>query len=43
MNIPALMLIMITIQSTRNVLRSCFVPVALRDRRVTVNRISDTK
>jgi Holliday junction resolvase-like predicted endonuclease len=28
---------MITIHKTRSVLRSCFVPVRLRERRVTVN------
>ena len=40
---PAMMLTAITSQIIPSVLRSCFVPVLLRDRRVKVRRISETR
>jgi len=40
---PAVMLTAITSQIIPSVLRSCFVPVSLRDRRVKLRKISEAR
>ena len=42
-NTPDVTLTAITIHSTRNVLRSCLVPVSLRPRRVIARSTSETR